>query len=40
LSKFALLPRHEDVWRNGSTAPHMNLDIRWRSVLTFTFQPL
>jgi len=35
------VPRHEDVLGNECIAPRiLNLDIRWRSVLTFTPHPL
>jgi len=32
-------PRHEDEWGNGRVAPrNLNLDTRWRWVISFTPQ--
>jgi hypothetical protein len=35
------MPRHEDIWWNGGIAPWiLNLDARWRWVVSFMTQPL
>jgi hypothetical protein len=40
IKTYAQLPRHEDVWSSGGIAPHiLNLGIKWKWVVSFTFRP-